>query len=262
MSDPLATRRLPRLGLAGLAAWLLCVSCQDATAQSLDAGLRLWRMSPDGHLAVGAGGVDGTTLDVRDDLGHENAEDVVAASLDVGDVHQFSVSYVQASASAHRILAAGTRVGDREFPAGSSLASSLDISLLRVAYRYRAGLDALRGGLLIGLQNVDLELAAAARGAGAGEGRSRATLPVLGAFAAWAPAPFFTLTASVTGGTWDWGDDSRSFVDAEGLARLDLAPFFVGAGWRYVSLEHVDTDTPLDADLSFAGPQVFGGLTF
>ena len=262
MLHPLADRGRSRLAFAGIALWVIWLPLHEAASQTMDVGVRLWRMSPDGQLAVGADGMDGATLDVRDDLGHENAEDVLAGALDVGDVHQLSVSYLQSSASAHRSLAAGARIGDRDFAAGSSLASSLDLTLLRVAYRYRAGLDALKGGLLAGMQTVDLDVSASARGSGSSSGRFRSTLPVIGAFASWSPTPFFAVCASVTGGTWDWADSSRSFVDAEAMARLDLVPFFVGAGWRRITLEHVDTDTPSDADLVFAGPQILGGFTF
>lgn len=260
MRTMLRTATHPRI----LALLACCLLAEPARAQSVqfDLGLSAWRMGISGTASVGADGAEGTVLDVDDDLGFDDRDDVAGIGLVIGRQHQLELSYLSFDASAAAEVDRRVRFGDAIYEAGTRVATSIDATLLRAAYRYAAGSDAFQRGFLLGLQTADIDLDASARGAGRGEGSVRATLPVIGLFAVVWPVPFIGLEASLVGGSWNWSDTSVSFVDAQAMARLNLFPFFLAGGYRYVSIESDDTGLPMDADLDFEGPQVAAGLQF
>jgi len=249
--------------LALLAA-LVCGPALPGFAQSaqFELGLSVWQMGVDGTASVGSDGVEGTIVDLQDDLGYDQREDVTGLDLVLGQHHQLELSYLAFDISAQQRMVRQVRYGGETYEASTRVSSSLDANLLRVAYRFEAGADAVRGGVLIGLQLADLSSELSASGVGTAEESVQAGLPVIGAFATVAPVPFVAASASVACGSWNWSDTSVSFIDAQAMLRLNLFPFFLAGGYRFVSLEGDDTGVPLDMDVDFEGPQFAAGLQF
>lgn len=259
---PAMPRRASILAAILMAAPLWPLRPAGAQAVQLDLGLAAWEIDVNGTVSAGHGGETGTTVDLPDDLGFDRRERVGALDLVAGQVHQLDVSYLDFEVSAHERIPRTLHFADKVYPSSAHVSSELDANLLRVAYRYATGNDALRGGVLLGLQFADVAAELAAAGAGRAQESVRTTLPVVGVFGNLDPAPFLSLSASVAGGSWNWSDTSVSYIDAQAMARLNLFPFFVSGGYRYVSFEGDDTGVPLDMDLDFQGPQFAAGLRF
>jgi hypothetical protein len=233
-----------------------------AQAVQLDLGLSAWEMDVNGTVSAGDAGATGTTIDLPDDLGYDQRERVGALDLVLGQLHQLEVSYLDFEVSAHERIARTLHFADKVYAASTRVSSEIDANLLRVAYRHATVDGALCGGVLLGLQFADVAAELAASGPGRAQESVRTTLPVVGVFGNLDPVPFLSLSASVAGGSWNWSDTSVSYIDAQAMARLNLFPFFLAGGYRYVSFEGDDTGVPLDVDLDFQGPQFAAGLRF
>ncbi|MCS6771438.1 MAG: hypothetical protein NZ740_05365 [Kiritimatiellae bacterium] len=234
----------------------------SAQAQVLELGARYWQMKPSGSAAVGVDGLEGTEIDIQDDLGYGQEEKVIGFDAKVGSGVELAVSHLALDLKARNRIERQIRFSDRTYRASADVESSLEAALWRLAFRFTTGGYGFRGGLQAGAQYVELEAALSARGYGSASEDANAALPVIGALLQFEPAPFFRLDAGIAGGAWDFGEINVTFWDAEANALILLRPFFVGAGYRQISIDGDETSIPLEADLTFKGFQILGGLAF
>ena len=216
----------------------------------------------------------GTTVDVEDALGLDtDSRDMrLDAYVRLGRRHQLRAGYVSLERTASVDLVERIQWGDEVFDVDVRVASTFDVLLLPVSYRF----SLLKGarvdlGLSAGVFAMFADASVAAPDLGIAEGESADfPLPVLGADVDIAVAPrlfvvggfeYFGITVSDVHGSW-----------YEVRAALEYYPhrhFGLGAGYRRVDLE-VDTteafvdgsiDTGILFDYRFAGPQVYLTLT-
>lgn len=251
---------IPLLLLACLGAGL--PHARALSLASVEFSAQRWEFTPTGHAAIGDDGLDGTEVDVQDDLGYDRKEEAWGADFIVGDTHQIELSYLGLDVTAADTFDEQVRFGALVYRADIEVTSSLDATLLRAAYRHRSGGPSVRSGFLLGLQYADVEATLSARSIGSSHEDLQAALPVIGVFAEIEPAAFLAIDLRVAAGAWDWDNSNVTFVDASAAIRLLLYPFFAGFGYRYVDLEGEDTGVPLDVELNFAGPQLLGGFLF
>lgn len=245
-----------------LPALLACGALSAHAQLPLQADFGLWSATPDGTLSIGAAGTGGTKVDLQDDLGFENDEQVWSSGLIIGETHQLALSYLAFEASAQNTVESVIEFGGFSYVAEATLATRLEGQLIGVAYRYAGGDPVFRSGFLAGVEWASLEAEAAASFIGRGKGEASSPIPVVGAFAGWRPAQYFLLGGSVKGGAWNWKETSVSLLDAEASARLIFEPFVMGVGYRHLAVSGDDSDIPAKFDLSFSGPVWFAGLSF
>jgi hypothetical protein len=246
--------------LAAACAALLCCALPASAALELEGVY--WYMGVSGEGSAGFDGVAGTTVDVEDDLGYDGGQDALGARLVVGSRHQLEVSYVGFDISADNSIDQTIRFSDISYRARTDVSSSLETTLIRGAYRFRAGSDTFGGGFLLGGEYVDFSASLAASGIGSASVSTQAGLPVIGVFAEFSPVGIVRLYGSLVAGTMDWDDINATFYEAEGSVRLVLGPVFAGAGYRYLSLDGEDSSIPLEVDLVFDGPTAYAGIEF
>jgi hypothetical protein len=233
-----------------------------ANAQMLEIGARYWQMTPSGVASVGADGIEGTEIDLKDDLGYGSKENVLGFDASFGSGIQIAVSYLALDLSARNRIDRTIRFGDTLYRARADVSSAIEADLLRAAYRYQRGSYGFSGGFLLGVQLVELNATASARGFGEASESADATLPVIGALVRIDPSELVRIDLVIAGGAWDFDRTRIAFWDGEANVRINLHPLFVGIGYRRVSIDGEDSDIPLDADVTFQGPQVIGGFAF
>ncbi len=242
----------------------ICLTTASAFAQStFQAGASYWSPGAGGTVAAGtAGGVQGTERDLEEDMGISDAGNVWTLSASVGLEHQFVLDYTDLSAEGRTSLESATDIEGIAFIPGLELASTVSASLLRAAYRYAGSSDSLRSGFLLGLQSVQMGVESGGDDLPETHSEIDLIMPCTGVFAEWQPTSFVTLSASLTGGAWDLSGTSASMLDAVFSATVQLHPIFVGAGYRYLSLQGDDTGETLEVDLLFSGPLWYAGIAF
>lgn len=233
-----------------------------SSAPASEVELSYWYMAPEGEGSVGVDGLEGTKVDLEDDLGYGDEEGVFGARVVLGSMHQLEIAYMAFNISAENQIDREVRFGDEVFHAQADVSSELDATFIRGAYRFQAGSDAVQGGFLLGAQYVDLTADASAEGIGDASEDAQVGMPVGGLFLRIQPIPALLLRGSLTGGSWEWDDVSATFIDVEVSAAVFLDPFYAGVGYRNLSIDGEEDTIPLDIDLTFAGPTAFVGLAF
>jgi hypothetical protein len=250
-----------RTSIARAALVALCVAA-TARGEGLQASLSYWEMRPEGTASVGSDGLAGTIFDIEDDLGYGSSETLVGIEGRVGGTHALVASYLSLSTDARSRISRQIQFGDITYAASANVSSSLDADLLRLAYRYEASTTEVRLGVLAGAQLVSFDAALSASGFGTASEQADTGLPVIGIELLFEPLPFIRLETAITGGAWDWDSTSAAFWDGHAQASLFVYPFFIGVGYRYISLDADENSIPLEIDLTFRGPQVVAGVSF
>jgi hypothetical protein len=233
-----------------------------ADAQMLDLGARYWQMKPSGAASIGSDGIEGTQIDIEDDLGYGRKENILGFDASLGSGSEIAVSYLSLDLAAQNRIDRTVRFGDTLYRANADVSSALEAELLRVAYRYQLGSYGFRGGFLLGVQWVEFRATASAPGFGEAQEKAEAALPVIGAILRFDPAPVVRIDLAIAGGAWDFDQTSVAFWDAEANLRVNLHPLFIGIGYRHIAIDGDDSGIPLEADLTFKGPQIIGGFVF
>lgn len=244
---------LALLGVSGL---------HPIRGQVLELGGRYWQMKPSGQVAAGADGISGTTVDLKEDLGYRSEETVTGFDAKLGGKVDIALSYFSLDLSARGFPDQSIRFDDVLYTAPTQVDSTLEASFLRAGLRFQAGSHGFRGGLLAGVQRIEVDASLAAPEYGEARASADTVFPVAGAQLRIDPFSWLRLDFSLVGGRWDWDGWSATFWDGEANARVNLSVFFLGLGYRYVNVDATDDSVPLSADIKFSGPQLIGGLSF
>lgn len=251
-----------RVGLGSiLAAVGIAVGATAPAHANLEIEGYYWLPQPEGNGAVGIAGIGGTTFDVQDDLGFDDPETVLGATIIGGDRHQFGASFFGFDFSASKDIETSLRFSDLAFRVNTRLASSIDATVVRGFYRYRFGSDAAHAGVILGGQYTDFTVRASAEDIGWASATLNALFPVVGGFADVAPVPWLEFHASVLATRWDYDDTDVTFLDAEALVRvLSEAGFYAALGYRRLDFDGQDKAEEIKADVTFSGPVLFVGF--
>lgn len=229
--------------------------------QALEAGAQYWQVEPSGEAEVGKDGVAGTRFNVKEDFGYKR-KDMLGFAGAFGGGSQLIFGYDSFDLAGNGSLSKPLDFGGINFAAGTEARSTMQADLLRVGYRYQSGTRGFRGGVLVGVQRVQYEASVSANEYGYASGDADAYLPIVGVQLRFDPASIIRIDLSLIKNPVDVESTKIDFLDFEANLRVNLAPFFVGIGYRKMTIDAREKDTPVKADLKFSGPQLIAGLTF
>ena len=215
------------------------------------------KLSPDGDFAVSAGGLEGTKVDMDDDLGFDDSEDfILDAALQVGPLRLLG-GYLPIEFSGDGTLTEDIAFNGEVFPAGTDVKSDVDIDIYEAALAWHLiNFDDLPTRVQLGpelsVKYIDASLDMKDRTSGLKVSESISVpVPTIGLRGRVAMADFFGLVARA--GYLEY--DGNSFLDLD--AQVEFSPIpLVGlyAGYRYLDIDVEEDDVIIDA--SFDGPYV------
>lgn len=213
-------------------------------------------LNPEGEFAVSNGGI-GTRVDMDDDLGFDDSEEVMAeAAVQLGSF-RLSAGYLPLKFSGHGTLTRDIEFGGRTFNVSDSVDSDVDIDLYDVGLTWHLlNFDDLPVRLQLGpelsVKFVDADLSMESGSVKESES-VMAPVPTIGLRGRVGLADFLGVVGRV--GYLDY--DNNSFVDADVQVEFSPVPL-VGlfAGYRYFDIEVDEDDVFIDAH--FDGP--YGGV--
>lgn len=221
-----------------------------------------WFMKPTGTLALGRDGLDGTTVDLQDDLGYSGRVGVPDVKVIFGKYVEFGAEYFAFSLAAQSTLNRDVQFNGVTYPLDADISTSLDATFVRGFLRLDVGPDWLHGGVYGGVQYMGFIAKAESSVVGSTEHDVKAGMPYVGAFLEAAPLDWLTLRGSACGFKWNYNQVDVQFVDVELSAQLTFDWFFAGGGYRYITVTGSDSDYPVTADLKLAGPIFYAGVKF
>jgi hypothetical protein len=244
--------------------WLTaCVSFVMAAAPAqawLEVEGSWWFMKPSGKLALGVNGLEGTSADLQSDLGYGSRIGVPDVKVILGKYVEFGAEYFAFNVSAQNTISRDVRFNDVVYPLNADVATSLDATFVRGFARLNVGPEWLNGGVYGGGQYMAFNAKAASSLVGSTESDVKAGMPYVGGFLEAAPFDWLALRGSACGFKWTFQQVDVKFLDVELSALLTLDWFYAGGGYRYISINGVETDYPITADLKLAGPVVYVGV--
>jgi outer membrane protein len=232
-------------------------------AQGFEAGVRgyYWFPSLDGNIKYSDNSIQGTKLDLKDDLGFDDEYYPFGGIfLGLGD-HHLSFSFYRADYDGRETLTQDINFGGEIFPAGHRIKSSLDYDVYDFTYQYDVlNLENVLAGFSLGLvgrvEVFDLE--AEIRDETSGQSQKEdytAPVPMLGLnFHLGILADILEARILATGmGYWD-----GYMVDAQAELLFTPIPYVdISAGYRTF---WVDVDTN-DLELNYNTSGVYAGIT-
>ncbi len=221
----------------------------------------VWLMSPEGEASLGADGLQGTQVDLENDLGYEDVETVPGFRCVFGERHQGVFSAFVLEASAQNTIDRLIRFGENQFRINERISSSIDITVIQGYYRFNIGTDIFHGGFLAGAEYIGISAEVSSARLGKAQGDVDTAMILLGGFAESNPVRFLRIRGTLMAGTFDIGDVAATYFDFE-LAAMAVIPggFRAGLGYRYIAVDAEDTKLPVEIDLSFSGPILFLGF--
>lgn len=244
-----------------IAIWV-CWACLTVPAwASIEVEGFVWFMTPEGEASLGVDGLQGTKVDLENDLGYDEVESVPGLRCVFGDRHQGVFSAFKLEASAENTINRPFRFGNNRFHINERISSSVDLTVLQGYYRFNIGPDSFHGGLLAGAEYIGISAEASSPRLGKAQGDVDTAMILLGGFAEGNPTSFLRVRGALMAGTFDIGDVSATYLDLD-LAVLAIIPagFHAGLGYRYIRVDAEDTKLPVEIDLSFSGPILFVGF--
>lgn len=224
---------------------------------SLKAGYLV--LSPEGVFAVDSGGVIGSEVDLEEDLGYDDSEELyLEAAFNLGPF-RLAASYLPIEFSGSGTLTEEIKFNGETFAVGADVQSDVELDLYDIGLTWNLiNIDDLplrfQFGPELAVKVVDAEVSMAdVTGTLSESASATAPIPTIGARARLAFADYFGLVGRV--GYLEY-DDNR-FLDAE--AQIEFSPIptlGIFAGYRYLELEVDESDVFIDATLD--GP--YGGL--
>lgn len=239
----------------------LLINLPASFGQALEIGGHYWEMKPSGSGSVGKDGVPGTSFDIKNDLGYRK-KDILGFDAALGQGNQIIFGYLSADVSGSGQLSKPILFTDVTFPTGMNVHSGTKADMLRLAYRMQSGSRGFRAGVIAGVEYLKYETEITGNNFATASGSAKAAVPIVGAQLRFDPASFIRVELSLIGSPVDIQDTRVDYWDAEANIRLNFRPFFVGVGYRQISLDAKKKDIPLKADLKFRGPQIVAGLAF
>ncbi|MBW2452815.1 MAG: hypothetical protein JRF07_10735 [Deltaproteobacteria bacterium] len=213
------------------------------------------KLTPDGDFAVSGGGLEGTKVDMDDDLGFDDSEDfVLDAALQVGPLRLFG-GYLPIEFSGDGTLSEDITFNGEVFSAGSEVKSDVDIDIYEAALAWHLiNFDDLPTRVQLGpevsVKYIDASIDMKDRLSGLKVSESISVpVPTIGLRGRVALADFFGVAARA--GYLEY--DGNSFLDLD--AQIEFSPVpLVGlyAGYRYLDIDVEEDDVVIDA--SFDGP--------
>ena len=212
-------------------------------------------LNPSGDVAASADGLTGTVLDVDDDLGIDDSEDIFfEAALQLGSFRLFA-AYLPLSFSGDSVLTRDINFNGETFFQSSRVESEVDIDIYEAGLAwYMINIDdapvRFQFGPEIAVKYVDASVELRDNDYVLSETDSFGIpVPTLGARARVGLADYLGVVGRVGYAKYD----GNSFLDFDGQVELSPIPLVgIFAGYRYLSIDVDDNDVIVDA--TFSGP--------
>jgi hypothetical protein len=244
-----------------IATWI-CWTCLTIPAWAVvEVEGFFWLMTPQGEASLGIDGLQGTKVDLKNDFGYDDTENVPGFRFVFGNTHQGVLSAFQLGASAENTINRTIRFGQNDFHINEHVSSAFDLTILQGFYRFNIGPDSFHGGLLAGAEYISISAEASSPRLGKARGDVDTGMILIGAFAESNPLSYLRIRGTLMAGTFDIGDVKATYLDMEFAALAIIPPgFHAGVGYRYIGVDAEDTNLPVEIDLSFSGPTLFVGF--
>jgi len=258
-------RSVVRLGLL-----LLSVCASSAEAAELAVRGQVWFPMLDGDAQVSEGPIQGTEVDLEDDLGVDTSEIAPGADIVVRFLNRntFFFSYWRAGFEGDKILEQTIIVGDKVYPVASRVKTELDFDVFEVGYRFDViRTDPVSAGLFLDVETFLLHAKIEdTTGFASEEEDLPIPIPTVGAAVDAKIIPeWLSVKARINGMGFDAGDIEATFLDVSGEAELHLTDNIGAfAGYRFMMLdgEGEADDEELALDVTLQGAFVGAGLRF
>ncbi len=133
---------------------LAVIFCFVIPVEAFELGGRVywWFTSVEGEIEVGSGSLEGTKVDVEDDLGFSNEDFPVVEIFVRSGKHQLSFSYCNIDSIGDNILTRNIVFNGETFNVGAHIRTTLDLDLYDFRYQYDfIEYDGFLDGLSLGL---------------------------------------------------------------------------------------------------------------
>jgi hypothetical protein len=217
-----------------------------------------WFSTVDGDLRIDGNGIQGSTINLKDDLGFENVNMGYVEAFGQFGRHRLTVGYVEADYSGSTNIPREIIAKGQTYPAGSLVEADLKLKILELEYQY----DILRienvlAGLSVGAIAKILyteghtSSRAPALGLG-GQGNFYAPIPMLGIGVRMGLlADWLEFRGKLTGSNFS----GNTFLGADAAFSLTPLPFIdVSCGYRYIQYDYEEDNLLMDITLS--GPYI------
>ncbi|MFB3925324.1 MAG: hypothetical protein ACE14T_04655 [Syntrophales bacterium] len=251
--------------MSGIAA-LILFSSVAVSADALEFGARgfYWFPTLKGDLRGDSGGVSGTQINLKDDLGMSN-KNVPSAEVFAGiGKHHASLMYSQVEFSGSTTMNRDIVFNGTTYTSGTAVDSDFKLKMLDLEYQYDVlNLENVLAGFSVGVIGKIKYLDGEARLNSSAAGEKKETfgvpIPMVGAGVhAGLLLNILEARAKFTG----IGYSGSVFYD--GLAEISWTPFpflDIHGGYRYMKLK-VDNVSDIFADVELSGPYVGLSLSF
>jgi hypothetical protein len=249
----------------------ICMGAVVLALQEPAAGaqLRAWSVSADGEFRGDRGSLEGTTLDLEDDLGLGGPETLVelGAFVRLGNAGRLRAGYWGGDFEGHETLTRTVRFLGLTYTVSTAVESEARLDVGSFAYELPAsawaGLEpsAVEVGVLLGAKVAGLEIDVRSDAQSASEAYT-AAFPTLGLRAEVRPWPW--LLGEVEGAFSAFSYDGVSVRYAEARMELRARPWpsvSAGLGYRFVRAE-VDDEDDFDLEVDLGGPLLVLAVAF
>lgn len=231
--------------------------------------LRAWIASAEGEFQGDSGSLEGTSIDLDEDLGLGGPETLLELSgyVRLGNLGRVWAGYWGGSYEGEETLTRTIRFRGRTYTVSTTVESDVRLGVGSLTYEAPisswAGLEseAVEFGLLIGGRGawLDLDVQSSVQSASEAYG---ALFPVLGARASFRPWPWLhgELEGALT--AVSYAGVSVRYAEAQVELRASFwGPFSAGVGYRFVSADVADKDD-FEADFNLKGGYLVLALSF
>lgn len=238
---PTRAQSMPMHRTLSLAA-LVVLSGSRALAQDrIEVSLGLWSPRADIVIASDGGGLQGTSIDVRQDAGLTDGHFPAAAlTLRVAARHKVRFEYLQIRYDSSATLTHDVNFTGVTYPRGAAIGSTFDWKSYGLGYEY----DFLvkprwTAGLIVEARQTDIQERLSSASATQAR-RTRVPVPVVGGTVRVDPAKRFSFSAELTGFMVPNSADRRyggHYLDMKLLGAVDITPRPAQAGHYRLGLQ-------------------------
>jgi len=220
-----------------------------------------WMPSLDMEVKSSELAVIGSTVDLIDDLGLDDSENVPAfrGSIDLPFLPELLISYFNIDGSATKTITKNLTYKGITYTATNSVSSSYDITQAEALLAFNLlNAEAGKLGLLVGAKYFEVETTLKDNTAIVNKSEEvNGPVPVVGVIGAIKLPHKFRLEAMARGLSIEIDDVKAALYDIEASINYDFNKFLrASAGYRYFLINGEDTKNKDEVDIKFAGPYV------
>lgn len=222
----------------------------------LDADINYWFSELDGKVQVTDAGLSGTKIDLVNDLGVDDSENIPNFTLSyrLFENSKISFSYFDVENEGSKSINQVFNYKGNTYTVGATVTSSLDLTVIEGRYGYRfLGTDKYDLYGLIGVKYAKVKAELNNTSFGTKKEEITAPVPVVGISAEVRPFNKFAIGGEITGLTISTGSVDFTLIDALANVGYDISDNFrASLGYRYLNIDGSDGDDSVE--VTYQGP--------